>query len=228
MNPDSALYSASMIKRAKRSRRYVRSQNRVGRGFSFMQSQRLSLWNNPYCFIKQVPGLQTFVTNAVSGNVANYSFFVSQVPELVALGSYFQFYRIDMVELLYRPLISVVEVKSSDAAVSTLTPPNVFVSDNHYSAALVNYNQLKSRGDARTIASIKSWNHAVIPNPLIRAYDSIVTDGFLNLGPQWLSTAQLDVPHYGIALGIEPSVGPGPEFGGNLEVIFKVSFLNPT
>jgi len=61
----------------------------------------------------------------------------------------------------------------------------------------------------------------------LRGYDSVLTDGFLDLGLQWLSTAQLDVPHYGLVVGIELSVSAGPAFGGAPEVYYSLQFKNP-
>jgi len=192
-----------------------------------MMALRRMLWTRPYEFVKMSPGATSFVSNPLSDQIGNFVFRFSVLLDAAALSSQFQFYRIQRVSLVYKPLITEVNYPSTEVKASEVVVPNVFVSDNHYSSTYSTCDQLKSRGDVRVVSSIQAWSHSVTPNPLLRGYDSVVSDGFINMGPQWLSTSQTDVPHYGIVIGIEPTSTTAAEFGGALEVYYHLRFRNP-
>jgi len=156
-------------------------------------------------------------------------FSLDVVPFLFNLANAFELYRIDAVDVVYKPIIS--EVNASHASVedSAYTVPDLVYAFTPYSEIPTSYASAAQRGDATIVSSLERWNVLIHPVPLIRGYDSALADGFLNLGPQWINTAQPDVPHYGFNVVMEPTIAdvPSPALGGRVTVHYRVSFKNP-
>lgn len=185
-------------------------------------------WNKPYNFVVVDPTKRALAGDPIADTVQNLLFTLDAVPFFTQLASVFQYYRFGTVEVVYKPLITEVVAFSGDGA-TTFTTPDVCFCTNTSSIALASYAQVQQRADATICSSTEFWRHSFTPVPLIRAFDSLTSDGFMNLGPQWIETNRQDVPHYGMALAIEPSnaLGPAPTFGGRIETYIFMQFKCP-
>jgi hypothetical protein len=174
------------------------------------------------------PTKRSIAGDGLSDTVQNLQFSLDAVPFFTQLASNYQYYRFGRVEVVYKPFVTGVMAFAGDGA-STFVTPDVSFCSNTSSIALASYAQVQQRADATVCSSTEFWRHSFLPVPLVRAFDSLTSDGFLNLGQQWIETNRQDVPHYGMSIAIEPSdtAAPAPTFGGRLEVYIHMQFRNP-
>jgi len=167
--------------------------------------------------------------NNLADVIVTLPFRANNIANIGPLAATYQFYRINKVSVLYRPGITEVNAPVGSSLANNFTIPNIYVSEDHYSTTVTNLAALRDRGDVHMISSVHTFTKTLIPNTLIRVFDTVAVDGFANMGTPWLSTAATDVPHYGLIIGIEASSGGpvGLTFGGSLDIYFDISFKNP-
>jgi hypothetical protein len=185
-------------------------------------------WNRIHQFTALDPAYRTVESDGLIDTLNNYIFTVVDVPFMLDISQKFQYYRLDRVDIKYQPFITQVVTFAGEGA-DTFTLPNVASTFDPYSSTLASFSALIQRGDASVRTATTGWSRSIRPVPLIRAFDTPLVDGFVNLGPQWITRDRPDVPHYGFWIAIEPSVaaGPSPKFGGRLTFSFTYSFKNP-
>jgi len=193
-----------------------------------LRGLQASYQKKPYNYVVIDPTKRSILGDGLSDTVQNLQFTLDAVPFFTQLASNYQYYRFGRVEVVYKPLITDV-VAFGGLGVSTFVTPDVCFCTNTSSIGLASYAQVQQRADATVCSTTEFWRHSFLPVPLVRAFDSLTSDGFLNLGQQWIETNRQDVPHYGMSLAIEPSVtaSPAPTFGGRLEVYIHMQFRNP-
>jgi len=179
-------------------------------------------------FIAQDSLVRTVASDPVASTVASYSFQISDVPFLVGMAALFEYFKIIQVDVVYKPFVTQVNTPSDAVASPSFIVPDMVYSWDPYSNVPTNYDLVAGRGSAVIKSTLERWSSSFRPTGLIRGYKSLTGDAFLNLGPQWISTDQPDTPHYGLLIGIEPSVGVNPvEFGGRVTFHYRVQFKNP-
>jgi len=182
----------------------------------------------PYNYVVIDPTKRNITGDGLSDVVQNLQFSLDAVPFFTQLSGNYQYYRFQRVEVVYKPYITSVVAFGGEGA-STFVTPDVAFCTNTSSIPLSSYAQVQQRADATVCSSTEFWRHSFLPVPLVRAFDSLTSDGFLNLGQQWIETNRTDVPHYGMSLAIEPSdtASAAPSFGGRLEVYIYMQFKCP-
>lgn len=189
----------------------------------------LKLWNQSYTFVQVDPQTRQCVSDPLADSVYNFSFTLDQIPYFRRQAELFEYYRLRTVMVVYKPLISEVIATHSSVANSTFVAPDIAYGVNQYSNIYTSFSDFIQRGDAAVKTCMERWVCSFEPTPLLRAFDNLAVDGFVNQGPQWITTSRPDVPHYGFGLAIEPNsiIPPTPSFGGRLAFYFKVDFKHP-
>jgi hypothetical protein len=205
----------------KRSGGLIASNQQVARQLS-------GSWNKIHNFFIADGTLRTILSDGISDSIYNYTFQLGDCDIYLELAKSFQFYKIMEVSVVYEPIITQVVTFASEGA-NTFVPPNIVYSFRPYSTVPVSYADTVQRGDAVITSSMRQWRTSIRPVPLVRAFDSLTSDGFLNMGPQWITTTKTDVPHYGLSIAMQPSGGLGgtPDFGGRLTFYYQIQFRNP-
>jgi len=171
---------------------------------------------------------RTIISDGISDSIYNFTFQVTDCDLLASVSSSFQFFKILEVSVVYEPIVTQVVAFSGEGA-PTFIPPNIAYTFRPYSNVPLSYAETVQRGDTAIVSSMRQWRTSFKPVPLVRAFDSLTADGFINMGPQWITSARLDVPHYGFSVAMQPTGGLGatPEFGGRLTFYYRVVFKNP-
>jgi len=179
-------------------------------------------------FIVQDPTVRAAASDPVAGTVNSYAFGMSTIPFLQQLCGVFEYYKLVGVDVVYKPFVTQVNTPYDATLAPTFVVPDLAYAWTKYSNVPTSYSLINQRGSAVIKSTMERWTSSFRPVPLMRGYQDLVSDGFLNLGPQWISTDQQDVPHYGLLLAMEPSVGVTPvEFGGRITFHYRVQFKNP-
>lgn len=180
-----------------------------------------------FCLLDSTPRI--IQGDGLSDITQNLLFTLDAIPYYIAMSRLFQYYKFGQIDVVYRPLITEVVALQSNNAVNAFTVPDLVYCNNFYSASFSTYAAIQQRGDAQVVSSLEPWIHSLTPVPLMRSFGTTLADGFTNEGPQWISTANPGVPHYGLSIAIEPSLSGGatPTFGGRLEVYVNMYFKNP-
>jgi hypothetical protein len=201
--------------------RIVESSRQVAR-------QLTSSWDRPHELFVADGTNRTIVSDGVSDSIYNYTFALGAVDVIADIAQNFQFYKILEVSVVYEPIVTQVVAFSGEGA-PTFIPPNIAYSFAPYSTVPSSYAGTVQRGDSAIVSSMREWRTSFKPVPLIRAFDSLTVDGFVNMGPQWITTERNDVPHYGFFIAMQPTGGLGatPEFGGRLTFYYRVVLKNP-
>jgi len=189
----------------------------------------LNSWRLGRKFVMADPLTRSVESDGISPSTYSYTFDLTQVPYFADTALLYQWYRIDSIQVVYKPRITEVIASHSSVADSTFFTPDMVYSFNPYSDVYTSYQALVQRGDAYVVSPLQSFNFRFSPIPLPRIFDNLVNDGFSNDGSKWITTSRPDVPHYGFVIGLESSavVPPTPTFGGRLFFYYTVSFKNP-
>lgn len=173
--------------------------------------------------------LTKLVESASGTSAYNFSFDLTKCTYLADTALLYEYYKITSIQVVYQPRITEVQARHDSVATSTFVTPDMAVTVNPYSTVYSSYSSIALRGNARVVSPLFQWTLTFVPNPLVRAFDNAVNDGFLNMGPQWITTDRPDVPHYGLTVGIESNaiLPPTPRFGGKLTFYYTVKFKNP-
>jgi hypothetical protein len=185
-------------------------------------------WKRIHQFTAIDPAYRTVQSDPITDTLNNYIFTVVDVPYLLDMSQKFEYYRLERVDVKYQPFINQVMTFSGEGA-NTFTLPNLASTFDPYSSTIASFSALVQRGDARVSTATTPWSRSIRPVPLLRAFDTALVDGFVDLGPQWITRDRPDVPHYGFWIALEPSVaaGPTPSFGGRITFHLTYSFRNP-
>jgi hypothetical protein len=216
--------------------RRPRKRNRNGNGGSSKTPAPLTAfrpnlksWIAVRKFVMCDPATRAIESDGLSQSTYTFSFDISRIPYLADTAQLYQYYRIDQIQVVYKPRITEVNTPHSSALASTFFTPDMVYSFNPYSDVYSNYTALVQRGDAYVVSPLEPFRFIFRPVPLFRLFDNTINDGFANLGKKWITTSRPDVPHYGFVIGIESSASlpPTPTFGGRLFFYYSVSFKNP-
>jgi len=173
--------------------------------------------------------VRAVASDPVTDTINVYSFQIVDVPYLKLQSGLFEEFKIKDILVVYKPFISEVNASHGSAVASNFVVPDLVFSSNTYPATYVNFQEVGERGNSKVVSTIERWTHRFTPVPAVRGVDTILTDARMNLGPRWINTNQLDTPHNGFVIAIQPSIsaGPSPTFGGRIEFYYSVMFRYP-
>lgn len=195
-----------------------------------MSTARLmtSNWSRVHQFTAIDDTYRTVESDPVVATLNSYIFRAVDVPYLADITNRFEYYRIERIDVKYQPFVTQVVAFNGEAPGADFILPNVASTFVPYSSTFSTFNSIIQRGDARVATATTAWKQTIRPVPLMRAFDTALADGFINLGPQWITRDRPDVPHYGYWIAIEPTVaGASPTFGGRITFHYTISFKNP-
>jgi hypothetical protein len=192
-----------------------------------VRARALRLWKEPKVFIMLDPTIRAVRSDPVADTVADYTFAMNAIPYFQAMANYYEQYKITSVTAVYKPYVTEVVTFSGEGA-DTFTLPDLVYSYKPFSESLT-YDQIVQRADSNILSTTEKWTTKFRPIPLMRGFDSLLSDAFLDLGPQWISTADGSTPHYGFTVGIQNSsaVGATPSFGGRISFYYEIEFRYP-
>lgn len=175
------------------------------------------------------PATRLLESEGTLPSMYTFTFSIDQVPYFKYMAQLFEYYKITRIQAVYKPRITNVTAAHSSVVDSTFVIPDMIYSYNPYSTSYTNLTALIERGDSYVVSPLEKWNFSFSPVPLVRGFDNLVNDAFLNMGPQWITTERSDTPHHGLVVGIETNaiLPPTPSFGGRLFFYYSVSFKNP-
>jgi hypothetical protein len=154
--------------------------------------------NQVYTVMQTLPSL--LIQQSSSFNNASFSVAFSNIQQSSQLAAVFDQYRIEEIQLVFRPMFLAVNVSGS----TTFYIPQLYV--------VVDYDDASTSG--YTAATYQAYNNCnvsmyetvsvtFVPHIAVSAYSGSSFTQYQNLGPQWLDTTSPNTQHYGVKAGID-------------------------
>ena len=191
----------------------------------------MSSWDKVRTYTLLDPVERTVQSDPIVSIVNAWNFSYTAFDLMQSLVNLHEEYRIDRITAVYKPLISEVIALDGQSLASTFVVPDLVYSFHPYSSIPPDYLTAAQRGNAKLVSSMERWACTFTPVPLLRGYESVTSDGFLNLGTQWIATAGGAVPHYGFYIVLQSNSdagAPSPSFGGRVSFYYTISVRRPT
>lgn len=154
--------------------------------------------NQVFCIVQTLPEL--LIQQSSSFNNASFSIAYNNIAQSAQLTTVFDQYRIDEVQLIFRPMFLAVNMSGS----TTFYVPQLYV--------VVDYDDANTSGyTAATYQAYSNCNVSMyetvsvdfVPHIAVSAYSGSSFNQYQNLTPKWIDTSSPNVQHYGVKAGID-------------------------
>jgi hypothetical protein len=176
--------------------------------------------NQIFSFTQAIPDtvfIQTYPAFNVGSGTVQFSYF----PQFVSLQAIFDQYRIDEVEITFRPLVGSGGLLSSAPQLYTVVDYDDASTSGYTVQNLLDYSNCTQSVYETVVRKFK-------PHVAVAAYSVGTTTlvGYQNQESPWLDTASINVPHYGVKYGLD-----GASSSSNLQSVaislrIRISFRN--
>jgi len=185
------------------------STNRVSRGSPttarFATSDHVGLIprmttpdNQVYAIVQTLPEL--LIQQSSTFNNASFSIAYANIAQNSQLTAVFDQYRIDEIQLIFRPMFLAVNMSGS----TTFFVPQLYVVVDYDDASVSGYTAATYQAYANcNVSMYETVSVRFQPHIAVSAYSGSAFSQFQNLTPQWIDTSSPNVQHYGVKAGID-------------------------
>ncbi len=166
--------------------------------------------------------------NTATDVFAAWAFCLADVPNITALSSLFDQYRIDEIQFRLRTRNPAVTVQNAASPNYATTSPLIVV-DRDDAAAPTTLSELQQYDNCNCFSTQDSIDIVFEPSITPSVFSGGAFSGYAvdESGKYWLDVANTSIPHYGIKIAMPALVtSTTQKFDWDVEAVYKVSFLN--